>query len=123
MKRQAGMNYNRDEKRTVICLQFSGTVVASVLPQSLTVCDSTIQTFLLSSVTINVKRESCRRRQPLFKNKWVHFYLSLTFLCLLLYVGFIFQMITSLFHSLSVAVCGLYIIMSHYSAACQEKED
>lgn len=49
-KRQAGVNYNRDEKRAVICLQFSGTVVASILPQSLTVCDSALWTFLLASV-------------------------------------------------------------------------
>lgn len=36
------MNYNKDEERAVICLQFSETVVASILQQSLTVYDSTM---------------------------------------------------------------------------------
>lgn len=90
-KRQAGVNNNRDENRAVVCLQLYGSVVSSILPQSLPVCDSTIWTFLwlqglcgiISTVTINVMMESSQRAQLFLKNKWVHFSVSLLFdICL-----------------------------------------
>lgn len=70
-KRQTEVIYDRDEKRAVIRLQFSGSVFTSILPQSMTVLYEHfcwlqwLQSKIIFTVTTNVKTESWHRARLL----------------------------------------------------------